>query len=73
VPKKGITLLLIRFNSGFFEGCGLRGSAAMGLPVIDNGTCSDGRLGCPADAKQGGTVTTAENQPGESSTNPSPN
>jgi len=31
--------------------------------VSDNGTCGDGRLGRPADAKQGGTVKTAENQP----------
>jgi len=31
--------------------------------VSDNGTCGDGRLGRPADAKQGGTITTAENLP----------
>jgi hypothetical protein len=39
----------------------------------DSGTCGDGRLGRPADAKQGGTVSTAENKSAELSTNPSTN
>jgi len=36
-------------------------------------TCGDGRLGRPADAKQGGTVPTAESKSPELSTNPSTN
>jgi hypothetical protein len=32
--QKGITLLLIRFNSGFFEACELRGSGAASLPHL---------------------------------------
>ena len=39
----------------------------------DNGTCGDGRLGRPAVAKLGGTVSTAENKSAEMSTNPSAN
>ena len=39
----------------------------------DGGTCGDGRLGRPADAKQGGTVPSAENKPAELSANPTTN
>jgi hypothetical protein len=38
----------------------------------DNGTCGDGRLGRPADAKQGGATTTADTKSAVTTTNPSP-
>ena len=36
--------------------------------AIDPGSCGDGRLGRPAEAKQGGTTTTAEAKPAEAAT-----